>query len=124
MGARMTWRESLYDVVKYVAGIIAATAIAIGVVLAVDAVVLLLINQWKVDKWLLLLSYEGLAMAVVGSAGWWRVGGQRPEFWSIPSGKRLYRIRVSFKQPWFWVSLGMAGFMLFILSAYLYLQLY
>jgi len=105
----------------YVARIIIFTTIIFVAVLAVNVVILWLLIL-DLDTWLMLLWYEGVAMAFFGGAGWWRGDKPRP----IPrlSGKRMYKLKVKFQYPWFWVSLGMAGFMLVILGAYLYLQFY
>ena len=105
----------------YVARIVIFTIIIFVAVLAVDVVILWLLSL-DVDTWLMLLWWEGVAMAFFGGAGWWR--GDKPLPISRLSDKRIYKLKVKFQYPWFWVSLGMAGFMLIILAVYLYLQFY
>jgi hypothetical protein len=106
---KATRSESL---LVYVARIIVFTIIIFVAVLVVDAVVLLLLNLWIVDTWLALLWWEGLAIAFFGAAGYWR--GENPLRIARLSGKHTYKLKVKYKFPWFWVSVGMAGLVLWI----------
>jgi hypothetical protein len=108
---KTTQSESL---LVYVARIIVFTIIIFVAVLAVDAVALLLLNLWIVDTWLALLWGEGLVMVFFGAAGNW--GRKKPSPIAPLSGKRIYKLKVKYKYPWFWVSVGMAGLVLWLVS--------
>ncbi|UCC33917.1 MAG: hypothetical protein JSW53_02635 [Candidatus Bathyarchaeota archaeon] len=104
--------------VTYVARIIVWFLIILGVVLAVDALILLLLNRLTdVETWLQVLFYEGLVLALFGGGAWMRGGGERPLPVTIPSGKQVYKVKVKFKYPWFWASVGIAGIALWVLAA-------
>ncbi len=105
-----------------VARIVFFTIIIFVAILAVDVVVLWLLN-WDTGTWLTLLWWEGLVMAFFGGgAGWrWR---ESPEPVFTPTGKLLTKVKLKYRYPWVWVSLGMAGLMLIVLAGYLGLQDY
>ncbi len=90
-------------------------------ILVVDVVLLLLLSL-DTGTWLTLLWCEGVIMAFFGGAGWW--WGESPEPVFTPTGKLLTKVKLRYRYPWFWVSLGMAGLMLIILAGYLGLQYY
>jgi hypothetical protein len=105
-----------------VARIVFSTIIIFVAVLAVDVVELWLHNL-DMGTWLTLLWWEGVVMAFLGGgAGWWWRENPEPVF--TPTGKLLTKVKLKFRYPWFWVSLGVAGLMLIVLAGYLGLQYY
>jgi hypothetical protein len=117
---KTTRSESL---LVYVARIIVFTIIIFVAVLVVDAVVLLLLNLWIVDTWLALLWGEGLVMVFFGAAGEFGRKRRSPSPIAPLSGKRIYKPKVKSKYSWFWVSVGMAGLVLWVVG-YLIWQFY
>ena len=116
MVGKATLLETLLDSLLFVAMMIAYAFIMAVAVLAIDAVVLSLLNLWNVDTWGTLLLLEGGVMAGLGG-----VAGlthrKRPGLWTTPLGRRLYRIDWAVRKPLFWASFGIAGFIL-VISAY------
>ena len=110
---KATLSVTLLDSLLFVATMVAYAFIMAVAVLAVDAVVLSLLNLWNVDTWLTLLWCEGVVMAGLGG-----VAGlthrRAPVPWPTPMGTRLYRIKWAVRKPLFWASFGIAGLMLII----------
>jgi hypothetical protein len=102
----------------FVARIVISTIIIFASVLAIDALLLWLLDL-DVNAWLTLLFWEGVIMAIFGGGVGWREG-PKPIF--TPLGKPLTTVKLKYRYPWFWVSLGLAGFLLILLSAYVGLQ--
>jgi hypothetical protein len=102
----------------FVARIVIFTVIMFASILAIDVFLLWLLNL-DVSTWLTLLFWEGIIMAFFGGAAGWR---ESPEPVFTPMGKPLTTVKLKYRYPWFWVSLGMAGFLLILLSAYIGLQ--
>lgn len=102
----------------FVARIVFFTIVIFAAVLAVDVLLLWLLDL-DANTWLTFLFWEGVIMAIFGGGVGWR---EAPEPVYTPSGKPLTTVRLKFRYPWFWISLGMAGFILVILSAYIGLQ--
>ena len=101
-----------------VALLILYAVIMVIVILAADSFALLLLNlQTDTGTWITLLISEALVMLIFGVAGW----GFR-EFEHIPIGwkdTRIIHLRFAPRQPWFWLSMGIAGVILIIICAYL-----
>jgi hypothetical protein len=104
----------------HVARTIVFTIIIFVAVLAVDAVVLWLLNLlWNTDLWIMLLWWEGIAMAFLGGAAWQFMhayGAERSYFLPKPMRTKLYRIKLKVQHPWFCFSLAMAGLMLILVG--------
>jgi len=111
---RATLQETSIDALAYIARIAVLMTLIAGFVLTIDVFALLLFN-WNVDTLIMLLWYEGVAMAFFGGAGWWW-GRERPYPLPTPMGTKLYRMKLKVQHPWFWVSLGMAGFILILVG--------
>lgn len=106
----------------WVARMVVFTVIIFVAILTVDVAVLWLLNL-DMGTWLTLLWWEGVAMAFFGGgAGWWWRESPEPVY--TPTGKLLTKVKLKYRYPWFWVSLGMAGLMLIVLAGYLGLQHY
>ena len=114
MSDRPSVPNSLVDVVL----LILYAVIMVIVVLAVDSFALLLLNlQTDAGTWVTLLISEALVMMAFGVAGW----GFR-EFEHIPVGwkeTRIIHLRLTPRQPGFWLSMGIAGVILIIICTYL-----
>lgn len=105
-------------VLVFVVRIVLFTIIMFASILAIDVLLLWLLDLDE-STWLTLLFWEGVIMAFFGGAVGWREG---PEPIFTPLGKPLTTVKWKYRYPWFWVSLGMAGFLLILLSAYIGLQ--
>jgi len=111
----MTLSETLLDSFLFVTRMFIYALIMGVTVLAVDAVVLLLLNLWNVNTWLVFLWAEGVIMMWIGgAAGAYHHDAPFP--WTTPMGTRLYRIRFAVQNLQFWISLGIAGFMLIMVG--------
>jgi hypothetical protein len=102
----------------HVARIIVFAIIIFVAVLAVDAFVLWLLNLvWNTDLWIILMWWEGIAMAFLGSAVWQYVHVYVPP-WALPKpiSTKLYRIKLKVQHPSFWLSVAMAGLMLILVG--------
>jgi len=100
----------------HVARTIVFTIIIFVAVLAVDAVVLWLLNLlWNTDLWIMLLWWEGIAMAFIGGAAWQYMHAYAAErFLPKPMRTKLYRIKPKVHHPWFCFCLAVAGLMLIL----------
>jgi len=97
--------------------------IAVVAVLAVDVVALWLFNLLTdVNTWLTLLFVEGAIMMALSVASY--STGSGPAFSPWPNAPLPRRFRVKYRYPRLWVTLGIAGLVLIILSAYLGLHYY
>ncbi len=115
-----TFSEILLDSFLFVAMMVAYAFVIALAVLAVDAVVLLLLNLWSVDTWLTLLLLEGVVMGLLGGvAGLLHHGAPVP--WATPMGTRLYRIEWAVRKPLFWASVGIAGLMLIVFAYFIWI---
>jgi len=118
-----TLSETLLSAVAYIARIMAFAGITTAVVLVVDAVALRLLNlSWNLDTRLDLLFWEGLVTVMFGATGWW--WGEQPYHFTTPTGSKTYKIETKYRYPWFWVSVGIAGILLWVLATYLFLHYY
>jgi len=116
----MVGRTTLLDLLVYVGKMFLWAAVVFVIVLAIDVVILGVFNLLAdLGAWYILLFIEGLVMMALGAGGVWH---EHPAYWTSPLGERLYRVEVKFQWPWFWASVGMAGFALWLLIAYLYLH--
>jgi len=119
---KMTPLESLSISVARIIGTMFIVAV---IVLAIDFVALWLLNLlWNTDLWIMLLWWEGIAMAFLGGAAWQCMhayGKERPYSLLKPMEPKLYRIKLKVQHHWFWFSLAMAGLML-ILGGFLIWQ--
>jgi len=115
MAYKVTLSESLIFVVR----IALFTVIVTAAVLAVDVAVLWLLGlQTDVGVWITLLLLEGVIMAFLGAADLASgFGGRFESIWRRPSHHPKTRVR--YMHPWFWLSVGIAGIVLFSLSGYL-----
>jgi hypothetical protein len=113
---KATLSETLLDSSLFVARLFIYAFIMGVIVLAVDVVVLLLLNLWNVHTWLNLLLVEGSIMASVGGTAGLYNRFPAP----IPTvkgpGTHLYKKRRAVKRLWFWVSFGIAGLMLILVG--------
>ena len=107
--------ETLLDPFLFAATMVAYAFIVAVVVLAIDAVVLLLLDLWNAHTWLNLLWWEGIALASIGAvAGYYH--REAPVPWATPMGTRLYRIKWAVRKPLFWASFGIAGLILLLIA--------
>ena len=106
------------SVLAFVARIVVSTIIIFTSFLAIDVSLFWLLDL-DGNTWLTLLFWEGVAMAFLGGGVGWR---EAPELVFTPTGKPLATIKWKSRYPWFWISFGMAGFLLILLSAYIGLQ--
>ena len=112
---KATLLETVWGSLLFVAMMTVYAFIMAVAVLAVDAVVLLLLNLWNVDTWFTLLWCEGVVMAFLGGvAGLHHKGAPYP--WATPMGTRLYRIKWAVRKPLFWASIGIAGLILILVG--------
>jgi hypothetical protein len=104
----------------HVARTIVFTIIIFVAVLAVDAVVLWLLNLlWNTDLLTMLLWWEGIAMTFLGGAAWQRIhayGREARISLPKPMETKLYRIKLKVQHPWFCFSLVVAGLMLILVG--------
>lgn len=118
-----TLSKTLLESFTEVAWVFFFTVLIAGAVLAVDFVALLLLNlHMNVGVWIILLFVEGLVMMLFGAAVWgegehifYTAGWRRPH---------IYHVRLRPQISGFWVSVAMAGVVLFILCVYLNSQRY
>jgi hypothetical protein len=112
---KATLSETLLDSSLFIATMFIYAFIMGVIVLAVDAVVLLLLNLWNAYTWLSLLWVEGFIMAFVGgTAGLYH--RKAPVPWATPMGTHLHRIKWAVRYPLFWTSFGIAGLMLILVG--------
>ena len=116
----MVGKATRLDLLVYVGRMFLWAVIIFFAVLAVDGVMLGVFNLLAdLGAWYTLLFIEGIVMMALGAGAFWY---EHPVYWTSPLGERLYRTEVKFQWPWFWVSVGTAGFALWLLIAYLYLR--
>ena len=112
---KATLSETLLDSFLFVAMMFIYAFIMGVAVIAVDTVVLLLLNLWNVDTWLSFLWVEGVIMGFIGgAAGFYH--RKAPVPWATPMSTRLYRIKWAIRKPLFWASFGIAGLMLILVG--------
>lgn len=118
MLSEMSDTPSVPNSLTDVALLILYAVIMVAVVLAADSFALLLLNlPTDIGTWITLLISEAFVMLLFGVAGW----GFR-EFEHIPVGwkdTRIIHLRLTPRQPGFWLSMGIAGVILIIICAYL-----
>ena len=113
---KQTLSKTLLSSLLFVAMMFIYAFIMTVAVLAVDAVVLLLLNLWNAATWLNLLGVEGIIMALIGgSAGLYHRKAGVP--WPTPLGTRLYIIKWAVQHPLIWASVGIAGLMLMLVGS-------
>jgi hypothetical protein len=92
------------------------TVIITATVLAIDVVVFWALNlQADVGTWNMLLLVEGIIMVALGAAD--LASGLGAATHTSGRGPLLHpRTRVRYRHIWFWLSVGIAGLVLFFLS--------
>lgn len=117
---KATLLEILLGSLIFVARIVFYTVIVVVAVLAVDVVALWLLNLLTdLNTWLSLLFFESIIMMAFGVGVFWLghflAAGEHiftPIGWKRPT---IYPASLTPRYPWFWFSVLMAGFVLFIL---------
>lgn len=106
-----------------IAGLFLFAVITAVSVLAVDMLVLLLLDLLRnASTLVLLLFFEGLAMMLVSTAGW----GVKEHRIFVAGWKRakIYHVSYSPRYPSFWLIVALAGLMLIFIDLYLVSQYY
>jgi len=121
---KATLLKTLLDLLLFGAMICVYVFIIVVAVLAVDGVALWMLNLLTdLNTWLNLLFWESFILMLFGVGALWRRGEHIfvARGWKRP---RIYHVSLRSRYPWFWFLVTMAGFVLFILFAYLAVTFY